>query len=404
MSKYDIDAMRRKVQEASKKQDPDEFRPAKAKPGEELKYRFYVLPPYSVGDMLRTGPAKKTLETYHKSYGSHWHNKKPISTCPRYWSGETCEVCQAGFDMMEVNKSRVSGAALKEANREIARLFLSQDLSVVNLYFPQGQNNPPDVAGRVLYYKATQVINNIWLKALSLTGPGDPQDPQAYGAFFDEMAAFLFQLEVRCDNDMNSYKTSKFLANNGVPSPIAISQTGQADLPVIQSILAARHNLHEKLGEPDLEALARMKNDLLGITDDGFSPTSDVIVPPSSKPVQSVGSTMAPTPQPQTYQQPMVQQPVVVQPQQMVQPVVQQPVVQPQQMVQPVVQQPMVQPQQMVQPVVQQPVVVQTQPVVQPQPMVQPQVTAQPQVVPTSNDDDDIMSQINGMLDQFKQG
>ena len=402
---YDLNAMRKKVLDSMKKgTDPDEFKIGQIDPGKTVKYRFFILPPYKVGDQLRQGIAETSMDTFYIVFGQHWVNKRPC-TCSRLWDGTPCEICSVGFEMLgEIKKDvTLSDAAKKAKTKQVAGEFMANQSYPINIWFPQGQGNPSEVEGRVMYYKASQKPYEKMVKALESNGPGDPADPQAYGAFFDETQAFMFQLEGTKTGEINDYSASKFLANNGRPVPFVANADGTANMDMIRQILAARHDFSKKFDAPDAESTKKAFDSLMGSSsdgDDGFSsPVGNTAQQPAQQPVQYA----QPAQQPVQYAQPTQQQPVQYQ-QPVQQPVqYQQPVQQPVQYAQPVQQQP-VQYQQPAQQLVMQPQVVQPQ-VVQPQvvqqPLVQPSQSVQPQIQPNT-DGDDVMAQIEGMLGQFK--
>ena len=284
---YDIDAMRKKVrtQMSGKRNDPDEFKPAKAETGKELKYRFFILPPYGENDPLRTGPASHSMDTFFIPYGIHFGVCRPPQPCPRVCNGEPCEICQHGFDLMkEAGEDR-------DAKRVISSDWMAATYHVVNVYFPVGNGNPSDLEGRVMYYKAPKTCFDIWVAALERTGPGDKLDPQAYGAFFDENAAFLFQLSCKYKGQNNTYESSGFLSNGGAPMAIS-DQAG------IQQIMAARFDLSTKLEQPNLTTLHSVAQNLIhGVAqDDGFSTPVTAAAPvAATAPVQPV-APVAPAP------------------------------------------------------------------------------------------------------------
>jgi hypothetical protein len=411
-----------------KKADPDEFKPPKVEGDKVYRYRYYVLPPYKAGDPLRQGPASHSMETFFKPFAQHWVNNKPY-TCPRVWDGSDCPLCKFGFEMMGAVPDHLAPEARKVEQRKIAQEWMPATYYVVNIWFPHGQQNPPELEGRVMYYKASQTCWDLWIKALDADGPGDAADPRAFGAFFDENNAFMFQMELKKQGTLNSYVGSKFLANNGRPQPFVVNQAGQADVATIQQILSARHDLLTKLDAPDPEMLMKVFNSMTGgQSDDGFN--NQVGSPPVGQPVQY----QQPVGQPVQYQQPVqYAQPVQAAPAQPAPVQYAQPTAQPvqyQQTAQPVQAAPVqyaqtapvqpvgqhvqyaqptqpVQYQQTAQPVQAAPVqYAQTAPVqpVQPAvaaPLVQPQAGVQPQIQPPEQGDD-VMNQIESMLGQFK--
>ena len=167
----------------------------------------------------------------------------------------------------------------RAAKSAIGKEWMPADYKAVNIYFPVGQNNPSDLEGRVMFYKAPRTCFDIWVEALERTGPGDSLDPQAYSAFFDENAAFMFQLSCKVKGQNNTYESSGFLANGGTP-------TAMSDAAGIQQILSARFDLSTKIDTPDIESLNKIAQNLInGVEDDGFgTPSAPVTAAP---PVQA---------------------------------------------------------------------------------------------------------------------
>lgn len=278
---YDINAMREKVRKQIQRRssDPDEFKPPKLKPGEEAQYRFFVLGPYNKDDQLKQGPASSDLESgFFMNFGQHFGVCKPPLVCPRIYSGSECKFCDHAFELYK------AAGDDKDAKSLIRNDWMPAQYYVVNIYFPPGNKNPPDLENKVMYYKAPKTVLDIWFKALENTGPGDNADPQAYGGFFDERSAFMFQLVVKFKGQNNSYENSKFLSNGGVPMAMS-------DDNGIEMILAARHDLAVKLEKPDQLALTRHFDVVVNGSDNGFS---SVIEESSPAPVAAAPVAVAP--------------------------------------------------------------------------------------------------------------
>ncbi|MDB4490360.1 hypothetical protein N9045_02465, partial [bacterium] len=115
---------------------------------------------------------------------------------------------------------------------------------------------------------------------------GDPDDPQAYGVFFDENAGFTYELQVLKQGRQNSYKTSKFLANGGKPTPMIADKEGNANGEMLEKLLRLRHNLWEKIEEPDQAKITKIFNTIVhgddGDDDGGFD--ESVRTEPKPKP------------------------------------------------------------------------------------------------------------------------
>lgn len=254
MSKYDVDAVRKKMQEkqGSRFKDPQEFRPPAAKDGETLRYRFFILPPMQQGDKCFDGQASRSMDLFYLQNGSHWVNNKSHA-CPRVHDEEDCPFCQFGFDRMTETDD-------KDRRREIAKQWLPRTMYAVNIFFPKDGVNPDDVAGKVLWMNAPKQVFDLWEACVMSDSPGDPSDPQAFGVFYDENAAYLFQLSISKKNKWNDYTKSKFLAN--VKQPLVVDKAGKPVEQIIQKILANRHDLYTKFHARDKDELAKLAKSL----------------------------------------------------------------------------------------------------------------------------------------------
>lgn len=244
-SKYDLKKIRDALANAKgSKRDSNEFVPNKAKPGAPvLTYRFFVLPPIAAGDPIIGGPAEKAMELFYVKNGSHWINKRPHS-CPRIHNEEDCDMCSYGFDLM--GEVTGDGKEAKQAKSAIARNYLPPQRNAVNIYFPKDSVNPEELWGRVMWFNAPKTVIDVCDDCLNRDDAGDPEDPKAFGIFYDEDHAFLFQLTVGENGGYNDYKQSKFL-----PTPRPILSKPE----LIQKVLAGRHNLYSKFEAPDHEKL-----------------------------------------------------------------------------------------------------------------------------------------------------
>jgi hypothetical protein len=101
----------------------------------------------------------------------------------------------------------------------------------------------------------------LWSDAINRDGPGDPEDPQAFGVFFDEKSSYLFQLTVNKNGQNNSYSQSKFIVGEKGSRPIA----EESD---IQSILDRRIDLFTKLQDVDSAVIAKIANQIVNGDDD----------------------------------------------------------------------------------------------------------------------------------------
>jgi len=271
---YDVEAIRKKLKQqmSGKFVDPDEFRPPKAEStSEPVKYRFFILPPLMTGDVVKGSTVTHDMDHFFLPHANHWVNDRP-HPCPRVWSGEEhgdCAVCQVGFDMLKEEKD-------ENARKEIIKQWMPNTYYMVNIYFVNSPMNPEDLRGQVKFFNAPKTLFDTWTATLMREGSGDPEDPVAHGVFFDESAAFMFQLEVLKFGRNNSYKTSKFVANGGNPQPML------KDLSKLPSLLKMRHNLFEKVERPNVEAMRKLARLIVDGDDGGFD--EDDTKPSSNKP------------------------------------------------------------------------------------------------------------------------
>jgi hypothetical protein len=259
---YDVAAIRQKLrkQMSGKFSDPDEFRPPKAEDGKELNYRFFVLPPIAAGDELKSGKADRSMEMFYVQHANHWIQDKPYP-CPRVWSETDCPICTQGFDFLKQDAIKKDEVRRKQVISE----WMPNSYYMVNIFFTSWKGNPEDLRGRVKFYNAPKTCFDIWTEALMREEPGDPEDPKAFGVFFDENAGFQFQLTVTKQGRNNSYRTSKFLANAGKPQPMAKTEDG------IAKLLKFRHNLFTKIEEPNMEKLNKLYSVIMHGDDDNDS-------------------------------------------------------------------------------------------------------------------------------------
>lgn len=259
---YDVESIRKRLKQSmgGKFTDPDQFHPDSAKSATDpIKYRFFVLPPLMEGDELKTGVVKKSMDQFFVQHANHWVNNRP-TPCPRAWDNSDCPICSAGFDLLRDEKN-------DEKRRFIVKTWMPTTYYMVNIFFPKWEGNPEELRGCVKFYNAPKTCFDQWTAALLRDDKGDDQEPQAHGVFFDENAAFLFQLEVLKQGKQNSYKTSKFVTPDGNPIPM-IGKRGEPNTAQIEKLLKARHNLWEKIEVPDMEKVQRVYRTMLDGDDD----------------------------------------------------------------------------------------------------------------------------------------
>jgi len=236
--------------------DPDEFKPEKANSTTEpLKYRFFIMPPLLKGDKLKSGEVKKSMDQFFITHANHWINDKPYP-CPRVWGSSECKVCQFGFDLLKEEANQKD----EDKRRQIIRQWMPTTYHMVNIFFPVWKGNPEELRGKVRFFNASKTLFDQWTATLMRDDCGDPDDPQAYGIFFDENAAFTYELQVLKQGRQNSYKTSKFLPNGGEPTPMIKASNGEVNEEILEKLLRARHNLWDKIVPPDVEKLERIFN------------------------------------------------------------------------------------------------------------------------------------------------
>jgi len=251
---YDVEAIRKRLKQSmgGKFNDPDAFRPKTAEStSEPIKYRFFVLPPLMEGDELKTGTVAKAMDQFFICHADHWFNNRP-TPCPRMWDNSDCPICQFGFDLLRDEKD-------DDKRTSIIKTWMPTTYYLVNIYFTKWDGNPEELRGKVKTYNAPKTLFDQWSAVLLRDGKGDPEEPQAHGVFFDENAAFLFQLEVLRHGRANSYKTSKFITADGEPIPM-VGKRGEPNEKGIAALLKLRHNLWTKVEVPDADKVKKLYN------------------------------------------------------------------------------------------------------------------------------------------------
>jgi len=215
--------------------DPHEWKPPKAEPGTDLKFKFYILPPTD---------SMKGL-WYHQ-HGAHYINNRRIE-CPRLHDDLQCPLCNFAFEMMR-------DITDKDKKSQISRSLLSSSRYAVNIYFPAYESTPVELRGKVFWYSLPLTIYQICEDVLYCDGPGeDPQDPQPFGLFYDPEAAHALSLQIVSKGGYNNYEKSRFL-----PTKTKIS-TKEG---MIDKILEMRHDIPTKFADRDVAELEQIAVDL----------------------------------------------------------------------------------------------------------------------------------------------
>jgi hypothetical protein len=266
---YDLDAIKRKLKEFDgRKSDPDEFRPGKAEKNKPLKYRFYILPGLLQGDKAKSGIVQKSMDLFFVSYGQHWVRNQP-SACPRIWDGSDCELCDFGLKLLRDKELS------DEERTKIRKDWLPSSNYVVNIYFPNTKINPEELRGKVMYYKAPKTLFDIWTACINRDAPDgsettsvDDEDAgssfEPYGVFFDENAAWQFELNVELNGKSNGYKSSKFVYGaDKKPVPMIRNEDGSPSHKLIAKIMSERIDIWQRLEVPDRAKIKKLSQVLI---------------------------------------------------------------------------------------------------------------------------------------------
>lgn len=252
--------VRKRYQEQSGKRaaDPNEWKPPKARPGQELNFKFVVLPPLDIGERCVGGKNETNmmgLPTYRG--GTHWVNNRPYE-CPRLHDGEDCAYCQFGFDLLSETED-------KDDRRQILRTYVANEFYAVNIYFPPFKSNPPELRGKVMWWKVTQ--KTVWQKFKECldrdedSATGDtPEENKPWGFFYEPDESYVFLLKITSKGEFNNYDGSEFLVST--KGPIIANKAGEPDMEKIQVLLDQRHDLGSKFSARDASKLAEMVRSL----------------------------------------------------------------------------------------------------------------------------------------------
>ena len=255
---YDLAKIRAQVKKkVDRERDPDEFRPPKAEEGKIYKYRFFILPPFRSGEKLSHATvASKTMEQFFIPTGAHFVDNKRHG-CPRVIQEDSCAICQHAFDLMKETTD-------KDVRSKIAKDLLPATYYMVNIFFPNIDSNPEEIRGRVKWYNCPKTVFDMWMECLYRDSDGgDPESPEAFGLFYDELAAYTFELVVKKVGRGNNYEKSHFVTGAGITArPIARGKDGKVDESIIDKILAVRHDLFAKVPEVNQKDIARIASNL----------------------------------------------------------------------------------------------------------------------------------------------
>lgn len=293
--KYDINAIRNNIQKAisGRMADPDEFKPTKNPSSTDvIKYRFFILPPLVTGDELKSGVVDRGMDNYFLRHGFHWINDRPYP-CPRILNGEECPICNYGFELLRQCKDQNWG---DERKYQIIRQWMPNTYYMVNIFFTNWKGNPEELRNKVKFYNASKTCMDKWTATLMKDDLGDPEDPAAFGVFFDERNAFQFELAVLKEGRTNGYKTSQFLANNGLPVPMIANADKTPNEKGLAALLKARVNLWSKVEQPEPDKLQRLLAQMIDGDDSGFD--QDEYSKKATTPVKSESAPAAQKPKP----------------------------------------------------------------------------------------------------------
>lgn len=236
---YDLESIRGKMRnrKGGRAKDPNEWRPDKAEAGKPLKWKFFILPPVD------------SMDLWYYEHGQHWIDKTVIE-CPRIHDGDTCPLCQFGFDLMKETED-------KDERRQIARNYLASSRYAVNIYFPAVQSTPQELRGKVMWFSMPQSVYTIMEEVIMRDPPdSDALEPEPHGIFFDPKNAYPFVLEAKKKGDFNSYESSHFVSKQ-----MPITKGGDEK---IESILAQRHDIPSLYVERDVDVLQTIVDNLTG--------------------------------------------------------------------------------------------------------------------------------------------
>jgi hypothetical protein len=273
--KYDV-AKIRKALDATLKQkhkDPTAFLPPKAKAGEEHLYRFFVLPPLQRGDKCANGVASNSMDSFLINAGTHFYNKKAYAcsrVTPFATDEDICPICDIGFKLL-------GEATTKEEKQRISKVWMPWVKYYINIYFPK-KTKQEDLAGKVLVYGANKTVIDVMTSCIYNDDEGDEYQPKPCGIFYNENAAYLFQLSYKLKGDFNTYEASSFIVNSKIGKmPIAASDEE------IQAILDSRYDLFLRCEKPNMAELNKLSSIMLegddDDDDDGFNKREEASEP-----------------------------------------------------------------------------------------------------------------------------
>lgn len=247
--------LKEKMKEKGKGRDPDQFAPPSAKDDETLEFYLRILPPLMKGDKYKGGVAEKTEDLWFYENGAHYIKQpKAKLTCPRCQYGDSCPICQIGFDMME-------GEPNKDVRSSISSKYLARSYYSINVYFLNSDKNPESIRGRVMWFNIPKTLFDIMDYCINNEKPGDEDDPQACGIFYHPDEGYTFKLVVKKKGEYNTYETSKFLATT--MGPLFKTKEGSPDKERIKKILEERVYLPDKFEKVNIDKINEMASTIL---------------------------------------------------------------------------------------------------------------------------------------------
>jgi hypothetical protein len=265
--------LRTKMQErARNRRDPDQFSPPTAKDGEKIELYFRILPPLEAGDTHKDGVCEKDEDFWYYENGQHFVNNDKVE-CPRIHDKEECSLCQFGFDLMKDNND-------KNYRSMVSRKYIAKSRFAINIYFPNIEKNPEIFRNKNMWFNAPKTVVDVLEACVNNDGPGEVEDPQAFGVFYHPYeSSYLFKLVIEKQGDYNTYEKSKFLPST--IGPLVKGQDGKPNEKAIQAILDKRIYLPSRFRARDVSKIQEIVDKIIakesGADDDKSSKTEEVV-------------------------------------------------------------------------------------------------------------------------------